>query len=518
MRSPSSAQLSLPAVGRYACHEAHISTHEVARAECAYEVGVCDTYAGVLNKMANMFAGGFVICGIVFHEIFAMLNLPYPLLCRASDYASSSSRGTQALSARARAGGGGGGGVGGGDSQSHSEGRLPLRNLWVLYALLCVHTLLVFITVAACMARVYDTGNDFWSVIESIVAAFLVLDIDDKALPFIRHKVLARARKQRRGLTMQKVRRTVATIKVTQMFRLGISSGNSGGGGGSLLPVASDGAARPQPATTRSRRPSSSGPSAAAPVRRTVTVSSCDDGKLERRFAGISGSTLPLAVQTSSRSDVVCSCPHMCCSLLRRSWRSVIRQGRASFCDRHRPVLPDRQPAEPGGSGSGRLCCPTRPSGRLRTHRCDVCPLLGRHACARGSSVCQLLRPWRSSSTQAGPATGGHGGGTVVIVYHVVGVKGDSIVTSLCVLQLLLCCPVMYSSWNVCVDVSPALRPPRPALTDPWPHARAVQQPLITESYARALRLSLCVCVWPWLPWGFVSAWYGAGCPDLGAD
>jgi hypothetical protein len=62
-------------------------------------------------------------------------------------------------------------------------------------------------------------GNDFWSVIESIVAAFLILDIDDKALPYIKSRVLARARGGRRRLVLSKIKKSVNLIKVANMFK-----------------------------------------------------------------------------------------------------------------------------------------------------------------------------------------------------------------------------------------------------------------------------------------------------------
>ena len=43
----------------HACHASMVDTHYAAAATCTYKLDVCNTYKGVLNKMINMFAGGY---------------------------------------------------------------------------------------------------------------------------------------------------------------------------------------------------------------------------------------------------------------------------------------------------------------------------------------------------------------------------------------------------------------------------------------------------------------------------
>ena len=125
------------------CHYALVDTHASHQAACQWEFDVCNTHAGVLNKMLNMFAGGFVICGIVFHELFSMLTMEYPIVLP--------------------------------NTTPFQAEPIPLARLWVLCTFLFSHLLLVVLCCTACMVRVYGFGNDFWSVVESIIAAFLIL-------------------------------------------------------------------------------------------------------------------------------------------------------------------------------------------------------------------------------------------------------------------------------------------------------------------------------------------------------
>jgi hypothetical protein len=48
------------------------TVHPGPNATCDYEVDICLTMDGVLNKLLNMFAGVVVICGIIFHELYAI--------------------------------------------------------------------------------------------------------------------------------------------------------------------------------------------------------------------------------------------------------------------------------------------------------------------------------------------------------------------------------------------------------------------------------------------------------------
>lgn len=100
-----------------------VETHYSAEAACDYKLDVCNTYNGVLNKMINMFAGGFVICGIVFHELFSMLKMEYPVVLPVTD-----------------------------DPKNR---RLRIKQLWVLYVFLTAHLLLVVICVTACMGAAH---------------------------------------------------------------------------------------------------------------------------------------------------------------------------------------------------------------------------------------------------------------------------------------------------------------------------------------------------------------------------
>jgi len=193
------------------CHYALVDTHASHQAACQWEFDVCNTHAGVLNKMLNMFAGGFVICGIVFHELFSMLTMEYPVVLP--------------------------------NTTPFQAEPIPLARLWVLCTFLFSHLLLVVLCCTACMVRVYGFGNDFWSVVESIIAAFLILvmpqnihargqklsmltplirtqDIDDKALPYIKSRVLARARGGRRRLVFAKIKKSVNMIKAANMFKI----------------------------------------------------------------------------------------------------------------------------------------------------------------------------------------------------------------------------------------------------------------------------------------------------------
>ena len=125
------------------CPYALVAPHASHEAACQWEFDVCNTHAGVLNKMLNMFAGGFVICGIVFHELFSMLTMEYPVVLP--------------------------------NTELFQAQPIPLARLWVLCTFLFSHLLLVVLCCTACMVRVYGFGNDFWSVVESIIAAFLIL-------------------------------------------------------------------------------------------------------------------------------------------------------------------------------------------------------------------------------------------------------------------------------------------------------------------------------------------------------
>ena len=101
------------------CHVSLVDTQNSAAATCPYKLNVCNTYKGVLNKIINMFAGGFVICGIVFHELFGMLTMEYPVVMPVPD----------------------------------RDGTQPprLKHIWVLYMFLAAHLCLVITCVTACM-------------------------------------------------------------------------------------------------------------------------------------------------------------------------------------------------------------------------------------------------------------------------------------------------------------------------------------------------------------------------------
>lgn len=109
------------------CHAALVDTHHASAAACAYRLSVCNTYKGVLNKIVNMFAGGFVICGIVFHELFGMLTMEYPVVLPVSPPHGDETH-----------------------SSSHNE-RPSIKYIWVLYVFLGAHLCLVITCVTACM-------------------------------------------------------------------------------------------------------------------------------------------------------------------------------------------------------------------------------------------------------------------------------------------------------------------------------------------------------------------------------
>ena len=107
------------------CHAALVDTHHASAAACDYKLSVCNTYKGVLNKLINMFAGGFVICGIVFHELFGMLTMEYPVVLPVSPA----------------------------DDDNHTTASQPpgIKHIWVLCMFLTAHLCLVITCVTACM-------------------------------------------------------------------------------------------------------------------------------------------------------------------------------------------------------------------------------------------------------------------------------------------------------------------------------------------------------------------------------
>ncbi len=108
------------------CHAALVDTRHAAAAACEYKLSVCNTYKGVLNKIINMFAGGFVICGIVFHELFGMLTMEYPIVLPVS--------------------------LADGDGTNTPATQPPgIKHIWVLYMFLTAHLCLVITCVTACM-------------------------------------------------------------------------------------------------------------------------------------------------------------------------------------------------------------------------------------------------------------------------------------------------------------------------------------------------------------------------------
>jgi hypothetical protein len=120
----------------HACHASMVDTHYAAAATCTYKLEVCNTYKGVLNKMINMFAGGFVICGIVFHELFSMLTMEYPVVLPLPN--TDDNRNTQQQPPPQQ-------------QQQQQQQPLRLRQLWVLYVFLTAHLFLVVTCVTACM-------------------------------------------------------------------------------------------------------------------------------------------------------------------------------------------------------------------------------------------------------------------------------------------------------------------------------------------------------------------------------
>lgn len=335
--------------------------------------------------------------------------------------------------------------------------------------------------------RVYGMGNDFWSVIESIVAAFLILDIDDKALAYIKSRVLARARGGRRRLVLSKIKKSVNLIKAANLFK--------------PRPVLSTwsmpGQSFPPQATVPARSPggSVSGTQTAPPEAMCNSVVEVDlndrpvshDGLSVEHQDRISTDLELLSAELGLVGSSRCSLPPLekepqlriavDCTL----WTDQIGSG-SSTIDHGDHTL---SPVQPLSTSTAENECSSGMTGvadkqpRCCCHGCcDDLPIR-RRMCAeqlhRDAESCRQLSRWihklltcnrcsrcsrcrrnallSLSKRKRGNVTALPALEETYITYYTIGVRGDSRLSLLYLAQLLFASPIMWSCWNACVDV-----------------------------------------------------------------
>ncbi len=341
-------------------------------------------------------------------------------------------------------------------------------------------------------------GNDFWSVIESIIAAFLILDIDDKALAYIKSRVLARARGGRRRLVLSKIKKSVNLVKAANMFRpkpskitkraqqLHSTCSTPLQNSSQSLAITTSSSAACLAAETQPVNAATCKCDAKASSSRDHPVSTKDDIvwgvhrehknrvatdldllSAELGLVGSSGCSLPpLQKEPQLRTAVNCT-----------AWTNRTASNHSNMIDHgrnaHSPAAVP--PAEleclglvssdtPAVSDSQSSCCIHGCCDDLPIRRRMCAEQLDRDAksCKRfGRWIYKLLSCKRCSGNTLLPFSVQKRGKIpplpaleeTYITYYTIGVRGDSRLSLLYLAQLLFASPIMWSCWNACVDV-----------------------------------------------------------------